>query len=151
MKESGSPTPMAGRAKALTFTLKPRRATIHAVNVVPMLAPMITPMAWVRVIRFAETKLTTITVLAELDWTTTVMINPVTTAMNRLDVRWPSKLLSLEPATFWRASDMIFMPKRNTPNAPRSRSSMNRVAMTSSWVPEIAGPPIQASRRKWTV
>lgn len=44
--------------------LKPTNDIIHAVTVVPTLAPMMTPMDWRRVIRPAFTKLTTMTVVA---------------------------------------------------------------------------------------
>ena len=47
--------------------LKPNHATIHAVTVVPMLAPIITPIACAKVRRPAFTKLTTITVVADED------------------------------------------------------------------------------------
>ena len=45
MKVRPRPTPTAGSAKAAMFTLKPRSDTIHAVTVVPMLAPITMPMA----------------------------------------------------------------------------------------------------------
>ena len=57
---------MRGSTKAEIFTLKPKRAMTQAVKVVPTLAPMITAMACDSVIRPALTKLTTITVEAEL-------------------------------------------------------------------------------------
>jgi hypothetical protein len=47
--------------------LKPKSEIIHAVNVVPIFAPMITPTDWVKEIKPAFTKLTSITVVAELD------------------------------------------------------------------------------------
>ena len=48
-------------------TLKPRAEIIHAVTVVPMFAPIITPIDWESVSKPAFTKLTTITVVAEED------------------------------------------------------------------------------------
>ena len=62
---SGTARPISGRAKAEMSTLKPKRAMIQAVNVVPTLAPMITAIDCASVIRPAFTKLTTITVDAE--------------------------------------------------------------------------------------
>ena len=43
----------------------PERLRIHAVTVVPILAPMMTPMDWRSVIKPELTKPTTITVVAE--------------------------------------------------------------------------------------
>ena len=56
-----------GSAKTLIFTLKPINETIHAVTVVPILAPIITLMASVNDNMPALTKLTTITVVADED------------------------------------------------------------------------------------
>ena len=64
-KSSGTARPISGRANAEMSTLKPNSAMIHAVNVVPTLAPMITAIDCARVMRPAFTKLTTITVEAE--------------------------------------------------------------------------------------
>ena len=61
------PNASNGRANADTSTLKPRAEIIHAVTVVPILAPMITPIDWDKVSKPALTKLTTITVVAEED------------------------------------------------------------------------------------
>ena len=57
--------PISGRTNIDMLTLKPKSAIIHAVNVVPTLAPMITAIDCARVIRPAFTKLTTITVDAD--------------------------------------------------------------------------------------
>ena len=67
IKSIMTPTVSRGKAKAAMSTLKPRAEMIHAVTVVPILAPMITPMDCARVSRPAFTKLTTITVVAEED------------------------------------------------------------------------------------
>ena len=61
---SGIHNPMSGREKALMSTLNPKREMIHAVTVVPTLAPMMTLIDWVSVRSPALTKLTTITVVA---------------------------------------------------------------------------------------
>ena len=65
--------------------MNPRIATIHPVIVVPMLAPMITPIDWESWSNPALTKLTTMTVVADEDWTIAVMANPVKIAATR----WP--------------------------------------------------------------
>ena len=78
--------PITEKAKAAILNLKPNIDTIHPVIVVPILAPMITPIDCVRVKRPAFTKLTTMTVVAEEDWMIVVMAKPVKTATKRLDV-----------------------------------------------------------------
>lgn len=62
---NGTARPIMGSANADMSTLKPNNAIIHAVNVVPTLAPMITAIDWASVMRPAFTKLTTITVDAD--------------------------------------------------------------------------------------
>ncbi len=62
---SGTARPIRGRAKAEMSTLKPNRAMIQAVKVVPTLAPMMTAIDWASVMRPALTKLTTMTVEAD--------------------------------------------------------------------------------------
>lgn len=59
--------PIIGMAKAEIFTLKPRILINHAVVVVPMLAPKITPNDWDKLSRPALANPTTITVVAEDD------------------------------------------------------------------------------------
>ena len=57
--------PINGTAKALMLTLTPKIEIIHAVNVVPTLAPIITAIDCCSDINPALTKLTTITVEAD--------------------------------------------------------------------------------------
>ena len=92
----------------------------HAVNVVPTLAPMMTPIEPTRSSKPALTKLTTITVVAEELWIMVVINRPVITPFTRLDVIAVRMVLILLPATFCKASLIIFIPKRNTPNDPVS-------------------------------
>ena len=61
------PIPKSGIARVEILKLNPKKATIHAVMVVPMLAPKIIPTDWVRLRRPAFTKETTITVVAPED------------------------------------------------------------------------------------
>ena len=91
------------------FTENPRDV-IHAVRVVPMLAPIITPIALPRVRRPAFTKLTTIMVVADEDCTRQVTTVPVSTRLNALDVILAIKALSLSPADFWRPSLISAIP-----------------------------------------
>ena len=66
-KISGRAKARRGRAKADISTLNPNIEIIHAVTVVPILAPMITLIDSASVSNPALTKLTTITVVAEED------------------------------------------------------------------------------------
>ena len=61
----GTATASIGMVTAEMSTLKPKRAIIHAVKVVPTVAPMITAIDWAKDISPALTKLTTITVDAD--------------------------------------------------------------------------------------
>ena len=62
------------------------RAKSQAVTVVPMLAPIITPMALVSAIKPAFTKLTSISVVAVEDCTRAVTTIPVSTHLKRFEV-----------------------------------------------------------------
>jgi hypothetical protein len=58
---------IAGKAKSVILILNPMREIIQAVIVVPIFAPIITPIAWTNVSKAAFTKPTTNTVVAEED------------------------------------------------------------------------------------
>ena len=90
-------------------------AMTQAVNVVPTLAPMITAMDCVRVIRPALTKLTTITVDADEDWINAVIRKPVMVPVRRLRVMAPRMFRRRSPAAFCRPSLITFIPYRNKP------------------------------------
>ena len=67
-KMSGRPTPHNGIEITLIENLpNPNKDIIHAVTVVPILAPMITPIDCESVSKPAFTKLTTITLVADED------------------------------------------------------------------------------------
>ena len=66
-KKSGRAKAKRGRANAAISTLKPRAEISHAVTVVPMLAPMMIPIACATFIIPEFTNPTTITVVAEDD------------------------------------------------------------------------------------
>ena len=67
---------------------------IHALMVVPILAPMMTEIAWARVRRAAFTNDTVITVVAAEDCTATVTRAPVATPDSRFVVMAPRRCLS---------------------------------------------------------
>ena len=92
---------------------------IQAVSVVPRFAPIITPIDSTRVNSPALTKLTTMTVVAEEDWSKQVVRNPVPTPATRLWVIVAITWRILSPAVFWIPSLRVFMPKRNIPRLPR--------------------------------
>ena len=100
MNNITTPTVRRGRANAAMSTLNPRAEIIQAVTVVPMLAPMITPMDWARVRSPALTKLTTITVVADDDWMSAVMSTPVKTPVTLLVVMAVRMRRILSPASF---------------------------------------------------
>ena len=98
---------------------------IQAESVVPMLAPMITEMAWERVRRAALTNDTVITVVAADDWTATQTAMPVSTPVKRLVVMAPRTWRSCGPAIFGRASLITFMPYISRAIEPRSLKMIN--------------------------
>ena len=102
--------------------LKPKRDIIHAVTVVPIFAPIITPTDCTRDKSPALTKLTTITVVALDDWIIAVIKTPVRTLFNEFDVIAASMPLIFSPATFWRAPLIRVIPYRNSPREPNSFS-----------------------------
>ena len=92
------------------MTLKPKIEIIHAVNVVPMLAPMITAIDCASDIKPAFTKLTTITVEADELWINAVMRIPVSTPAKRFLVITERMLRMRSPATFCKPSLITFIP-----------------------------------------
>ena len=78
----------AGQTKSVMLNEKPADI-IHAVRVVPMLAPMMTEIACTRVSNPAFTKLTVMTVVAVDDWTAAVINVPVKIPVKRLVVIAP--------------------------------------------------------------
>ena len=98
--------------------------SISEVTVVPMLAPMMTPMALLRDRSPALTKPTTITVVALEDWITAVTSRPTSTAVNLLRVRASKRRFILLPAACSKPSPIVLMPKRNRPRPPSSENTV---------------------------
>lgn len=90
--------------------MKPKREMIQAVKVVPILAPIITLIACLRVRSPAFTKPTTITVVALEDWITAVTPSPVTTPLSGLEVIEARNLRRPEPAAFCNPELIRFIP-----------------------------------------
>ena len=93
---------------------------IQAVRVVPILAPIMTEMAWARVRRPALTNETVITVVAVDDCTAAVMKVPVRMPVTRLVVMAPRTWRNWGPAIFCRLSLIDFMPNISKANEPIS-------------------------------
>lgn len=117
-KISGMPMANKGKEKAEMSTLKPKVEIIQAVTVVPIFAPIITPIDCSNVNKPAFTKLTTMTVVAEDDWISAVINMPVNTPVTRFVVIAVRIFLSLSPANFCKPSLIIFIPYRNKAKDP---------------------------------
>jgi len=97
---------------------KPKKAINHAVNVVPIFAPIMILMASNKLSIPALTKLTTITVVADDDWMSAAMKTPVNTPFALFDVMVEITKRMRSPKTFCNASLISFIPKRNKAVAP---------------------------------
>ena len=113
------PTKNAGYDRLLTSNDIPADI-IHAVSVVPMLAPMMTEMACASVSKPAFTNETVITVVAVEDCTEAVTNVPVSIPVKRLVVMAPKTCRSCGPAIFCSASLMVFIPNIRRASEPRS-------------------------------
>ena len=125
----GIPIASRGIANAAMSTLKPMADITHAVTVVPMLAPIMTPIACARVISPAFTKLTTITVVADDDCIIAVITIPVMTPIKRLLVIAARMARNLLPANFSSPSLIIFIPYRNKASEPNSEKMLMIVSI----------------------
>ena len=123
-----SPVPISARTgvkeegfkscmKMLSLEIPPR-LKIHAVTVVPMLAPIITPIDCLSVIIPEFTKPTTITVVADELCITEVTTSPVRKPVILLFVSLASIFLRLPPALRSSASPITLIPKRNRHKPP---------------------------------
>ena len=97
---------------------------IHAVSVVPMLAPMIMLIACANVNRPADTNETVITVVADEDCTAHVTNAPVIIPYNLLAVIFANTWRNPAPAIFCRASLIIFIPKIRSASEPNNLRAM---------------------------
>jgi hypothetical protein len=106
----GKKIPISIIAIGVICILKPKIETIHAVTVVPMFAPIMTPVDSKKVMSPAFTKLTTITVVVLEDCVMVVAPKPVSIPRNRVVVIPLSIALSFPPATFCNPSLKTFIP-----------------------------------------
>ena len=98
----------------------PLRLSIHAVTVVPILAPIITDMDCLRLITPEFTNPTTITVVADELCITAVTPRPVKSPLILPDVSFPIIISSLPPALRSSALPITFIPKRKRHSPPIS-------------------------------
>ena len=103
----------------------PVRLNIQDVIVVPILAPIITPTAWLSFIIPELTKPTTITVVADDDCITAVTPAPRSTAFIGLDVSFSSIFSSFPPEAPVNPSPNRSIPYRNIANPPINDNTPN--------------------------
>ena len=99
--------------KSCTKTLSlvmPERLKIHAVTVVPMFEPMMTPMVCPSSMMPELTRPTSMTVIAEEDWIAMVMPMPSKRALKRFEVMERKIRSSLPPTIFSRLEESKCMP-----------------------------------------
>ena len=84
----------------------PERLRIHAVRVVPMLEPMMTPTVWASSMMPEFTSPTSITVSADEDWIAIVTIAPKNKLLIGFEVTSLSIFWRLPPASFSRLPDI---------------------------------------------
>ena len=108
---------------------RPVRLSSHAVIVVPMLAPMIMPVACVSFMIPELTKPTTITVVAEDDWITAVTPAPSRTPLIGLFVIFSSVFSSFPPESFSSPLPSRFMPNRKKASPP-TRDRQEKISIT---------------------
>ena len=119
---SDMPTMKAGQMKSVMLKVKPADI-IHAVSVVPMLAPIMTLMACASVRSPAFTNETVITVVAVLLCTAAVTVIPVRIPVRRFVVIRPKMCRNCGPAIFCNASLICFIPNISSANDPSSRKT----------------------------
>ena len=96
----------------------PDKLRIHAVIVVPTLAPIIIPIACDSFMIPEFTKPTTMTVVADEDWITAVTKAPSSTALIGFEVSRSKILSSLPPDIFVSPSPIVFIPYKNRARPP---------------------------------
>ena len=88
----------------------PARDKIHAVSVVPISEPKITPTVWGSSMMPELTKPTSITVMADEDCMAIVMMAPMVRPLNWLSVALLRSFSRRPPAVFLSESDKSFIP-----------------------------------------
>ena len=112
--------PIRGKAKLSIFSLNPNVATIHAVKVVPILEPIITPMAFSMLSTPAPTNAKTMSETAELLCKTAVTREPLPIALNVPFVYCRIMRLKVLPDKDLTASSSERMANRKMPRPARN-------------------------------
>src|SRR5699024_6378844 len=115
LKKNNIKLPKAMIGKAYSPILK---SIINAVTVVPIFAPIITPIACLNVIKPALTKATVNTVVPELLWIKIVTDIPASTPKNGLFVNLSKISRNRSPAAFCKPSPIYLIPSRKIPKLP---------------------------------
>ena len=98
--------------------LMPAVLNSHAVSVVPTFEPMITPTVCSSCMMPEFTSPTSITVIADEDWTAIVIPAPSARLLNGFDVIFLRVASSLPPAIFSKLCDITCIPKRKNASPP---------------------------------
>src|SRR5690606_5503218 len=117
---SNAPMAIRGKATCPIENFKPKKATIQPVLVVPILAPIITPMACEKESTPALTKPMVASVVAVEDCTIKVKATPEVIALKGEPVNRPNHCLNVSPAISLRLSVIKVMPSKNKPIPPQS-------------------------------
>ena len=123
-------TPTHAKAQKNPATGKSWRAIKYAVTVVPILAPIIIAVAWIRDINPVFTKPTTITVVADEDWVKIVVKQPVAIPNTFLLLIFVKRFLSLSPEKLSR-----FLPMESSPiiKVPRPANNIKMAFSTTKF------------------
>ena len=109
----------------------PLRLNSHEVTVVPILAPMMMPMALDSFMMPELTNPTTITVVAEDDWITAVTAAPRNTARSLPEVSRSRICSILPPLALERPSPNTCMPYKKSASPPTIVSTLKKSMITS--------------------
>ena len=97
-------------SRMLSLPSIPDRDRIHAVSVVPISEPKITPTVCGSSMIPELTKPMSMTVIAEDDWMAIVITAPIVRPLNGLSVALRRSFSSLPPAVFFNDSDKMRIP-----------------------------------------
>src|SRR5215469_13960351 len=135
-------------------SLETLNAMICAVNVEPMLAPMIMGTVWPSVISPADTKPTRRTVVMVEEFSKAVIAAPASTPLNRLEVMRASTAGRLAPAMAFRPSVSSCRPNRNKARPAASSPSISTrfkspAAMRTSTLHDYTTSTLAGQRRAY--
>lgn len=115
---ANTPMPTIGNENAAKLTLKPINEMIHPVLVLPMFAPIMTPIDCANVNNPALTKPIVKSVVAVDDCTSTVMTIPENSELIAPPVNLLSHFFSASPASSFNPFVSIVMPSKKIPMPP---------------------------------